>query len=717
MALPSVRQQNALGAWLSVSGAPVNLVFAFGVGSTFAGSNQNDAFISYGGGIALLGGLGDDTYYLWDSADLVTEAAGQGIDTVVAYDWRTVLANNVENLVVSSDGAIGIGNAQNNIIAGEDGAQSIDGGAGNDVLIGGAGADRFLFARGAGKDAIADFQTGLDIVSFNATLSQFTDIATIRAAMTQVGGDVVLDLGSAESITFRGHAIADFTGGDFKFAPNVGAMRQTFGEEFTGFRSSATGLDAAGGAVWQTAYELWPGIATRTLAPGSPESQYYSDSSTGINPFTANGATLRITAAPATTELPQGMAYTSGIITTRTSFSQLYGYFEASAKLPAGQGFWPAFWMIRADGSWPPEIDIMEAASSQTNLVTNSALSVAGNVYAEASAAHYIDDLSTAFHAYGVSWRRDMLRFYIDGREVFATPTPSDMNGPMYMIASLAVGDSSAWPGPADGVSSARFELDYIRAWQYRDLPPSIPTARTMRVLAGTTAANTLIGGATDDRLDGGRGNDTLTGGAGADTFVFANQAGTDSVTDFQPGIDRIVIQGFSSAQITSQALAQGTQLSFGTTKVMLNGVWWLGPTDIVAGATSVTGGSGAETLDSSASVSAEATINGAAGNDTIRGGVGDDWITGGVGNDLLTGNGGKDSFFFAAGAGQDQITDFVPGLDRLVLKGATQASLSASWTSVGGIEGMRLNYGTAGDSIFLAGLNNALRPDSIYLV
>ena len=64
-----------------------------------------------------------------------------------------------------------------------------------------------------------------------------------------------------------------------------------------------------------------------------------------------------------------------------------------------------------------------------------------------------------------------------------------------------------------------------------------------------------------------------MTGGAGADSFVFANQAGTDSVTDFQPGIDRIVIQGFSSAQITSQALAQGTQLSFGTTKVMLNGV------------------------------------------------------------------------------------------------------------------------------------------------
>ena len=716
MALPLVRQQNALGARLSVSGSPVNLVVAFGPGSTFAGIDENDVFLSYGGGIALLGGLGDDTYYVWDSTDIVTEAAGQGIDTVVAYDWLTVLATNVENLVVGSDGAIGIGNAQNNIIAGDDGSQSLDGGAGNDVLIGGAGADFFLFARGAGKDAIADFQNGLDIVSFNATLSQFTDIVTIRAAMTQVGADVVLNLGAAESITFRGHAIADFTADDFKLAPNVGAMRQTFADEFTTFRSSATGLDAAGKPVWQTACEFVPGYITRTLAPGNPESQYYSDSSTGTDPFTANGATLRITAAPATTLLPEGMTYTSGVITTRISFSQLYGYFEASAKLPAGQGFWPAFWMVPADGTWPPELDVMEASSSQANLVTTSALSVAGNAYAEASAVHHLGDLTTTFHAYGVSWRPDMLRFYIDGREVFATPTPADMNSPMYMIASLAVGDQSAWPGPADGVSSGTFDLDYIRAWQYRDLPPAIPTARTMRVLIGTTAADTLTGGTTDDRLEGGRGNDTLTGGAGTDSFVFANQGGTDSVTDFEAGIDRIVIQGFTNAQITSQALAQGTQLSFGTTKVMLNGVWWLEPTDIVAGATATTGTAGADTLDRSSIVTAEATINGAAGNDTIRGGIGDDWITGGVGNDLLTGNGGKDSFYFAAGAGQDQITDFVPGLDRIILKGAAQGSLTASWTSVSGLKGMRLNYGTADDSIFFVSLNNALRPDSIYL-
>jgi beta-glucanase (GH16 family) len=716
MALPLVRQQNALGTWLSVSGSPVNLVVAFGAGSTFAGTNQNDAFLSYGGGITLLGGLGDDVYYVWDNADIVTESAGQGIDTVVAYDWRTVLANNVENLVVASDGAIGIGNAQNNIVAGDEGSQSIDGGGGNDVLIGGAGADFFLFARGSGKDAIADFQTGLDIVSFNATLSQFTDIVTIRAAMTQVGADVALDLGASETITFRGHAIADFTAGDFRLAPNVGAMRQTFADEFSGFRSSASGLDAAGKPVWQTAYEFSPGFTIRTLAPGSPETQYYSDSSTGTNPFAANGTTLRITATPAITVLPEGMTYTSGVITTRTSFSQLYGYFEASAKLPAGEGFWPAFWMIRADGTWPPELDVLEASSSQTNLVTTSALSVAGNAYAEASAVHHIGDLSTAFHAYGVSWRPDMLRFYIDGREVFATPTPADMNSPMYMIASLAVGDDSAWPGPADGVSSGTFELDYIRAWQYRDLPPTIPTALTMRVPAGTTATDTLVGGATDDRLEGGKGNDTLTGGAGTDSFVFANQTGTDTVTDFQAGIDKIVIQGFGSAQITSQALAQGTQLSFGTNKVMLNGVWWLGPTDIVAGATVTTGTAGTDTLDRSSAITPEASITGAAGNDTIRGGAGDDWIIGGAGNDLMTGNGGKDSFYLMTGAGQDQITDFVPGLDRLILKGATQASLSANWTSVGGVEGMRLNYGAAGDSVFLAGLNNALRPDSIYL-
>ncbi|MDZ7835065.1 MAG: glycoside hydrolase family 16 protein [Alkalibacterium sp.] len=59
--------------------------------------------------------------------------------------------------------------------------------------------------------------------------------------------------------------------------------------------------------------------------------------------------------------------YTSGKVLTDGKFSQTYGRFEASMKLPEGQGYWPAFWMMPQDdtyGGWAAsgELDIMENA-------------------------------------------------------------------------------------------------------------------------------------------------------------------------------------------------------------------------------------------------------------------------------------------------------------------------------------------------------------------
>ncbi len=84
----------------------------------------------------------------------------------------------------------------------------------------------------------------------------------------------------------------------------------------------------------------------------------------------------------------------------------------------------------------------------------------------------------------------------------------------------------------------------------------------------GNAAANTLRGQAGHDVLNGnggndvligGAGNDQLTGGAGADRFVFA--AGRDVVTDFQDGVDVIVIDraalGVASAAQVIAACAE----------------------------------------------------------------------------------------------------------------------------------------------------------------
>ena len=60
--------------------------------------------------------------------------------------------------------------------------------------------------------------------------------------------------------------------------------------------------------------------------------------------------------------------------------------------------------------------------------------------------------------------------------------------------------------------------------------------------LIGGAGRDVLNGGVGDDTLEGGGGNDVLTGGAGADQFVFNAGDGYDTVIDFQPGVDKIVV-------------------------------------------------------------------------------------------------------------------------------------------------------------------------------
>jgi hypothetical protein len=92
--------------------------------------------------------------------------------------------------------------------------------------------------------------------------------------------------------------------------------------------------------------------------------------------------------------------------------------------------------------------------------------------------------------------------------------------------------------------------------------------------LDGGAGTDKLNGGAGDDILIGGQGNDTLTGGDGADVFVMAMGEGTDTVTDFEVGTDKIDATGYSSAQITIGQQGANTVISFSTGEVLiLNGV------------------------------------------------------------------------------------------------------------------------------------------------
>ncbi len=255
----------------------------------------------------------------------------------------------------------------------------------------------------------------------------------------------------------------------------------TFAEEFDAFTpwNGTTGLDTVGAPQWSTKVR-----ATGTM-PYNDELQYYVAGADGAaggtaglpDPFQVSDGALTISAAPAAPDIQgsiEGQTYTSGMINTYHSFSQTYGYFEIRAQLPAAHGMWPAFWMLPADGSWPPELDVMEMVGGDPNTLRNTVHSqVSGSQRVDAT--HYLDeanvavpDMTSGFHTYGVDWEPDTITWYYDGHPTFQAATPADLNKPMYLIANLAVG--GAWAGDPDA-ASAQMTIDYIRAYA------SAPTA------------------------------------------------------------------------------------------------------------------------------------------------------------------------------------------------------------------------------------------------
>jgi beta-glucanase (GH16 family) len=709
---------NARCVRLLTSGDPTAWIGGGSSGGTLIGTEGNDYLYGPGGGSTLLGGGGDDTYFVWGMWDSVVEAPGAGVDTIVSKAAAFLLSGNAENLVVDTPGGAGTGNSLANIIAGGDGAQRLDGAGGADVLSGGEGADLFVIRPGTDRDIVLDFALGVDKIVVGGGYA-LTSFATVEAALWQDGADAVLELGGGDAIILKGVQAASLTAADFRLpATAMTDLRLTFGDEFRSFAATGSGFEG-GAAVWKS-LNSWG----NTVQSSAQETEYYADASSGaLNPFSLRDATgcgvLDITARPAS-GLLDGLTYTSGLISTLTTHQQTYGYFELRADLPSGAGFWPAFWLLRADGKGWSEIDVMEMLGDAPGRIYTTLHTSETGTHLQQQGMLWGEDLSTGFHTFGLSWRPDELRWFLDGTEVFRAATPADMQGPMYMIANLAVGGEGSWPGPTDGVSSATMSIDYIRAYQFSDLAgPMRPAEIRMFVADGTGASERLAGYAGDDRITGGKGADRMTGGGGADVFVLTTGDGKDVVTDFVSGIDRLVLPGVKGTAYSIKAGATGLVVTYGNGKdtITLEGVKSLAAGDIVLGDPPATGTTGMDTLGSPSSGRAQ-TISASGGNDRVTGGAGDDWIRGGQMDDILTGGAGRDSFVFTTWDGDDVVTDFVSGTDRVVLQGIAPETV---WVNpardASGACGLEIVYGTgwSSDSVFLVGVLALVSGDIVF--
>lgn len=198
-----------------------------------------------------------------------------------------------------------------------------------------------------------------------------------------------------------------------------------------------------------------------TIVPNEEEQLYLPD-----NVSVENGALI----LEARQEQLGDYQYTSGMITSHAGFSFQYGYVEVRARFPAGQGFWPAFWLLPTDGSWPPEIDVLEINGQEPNTVIFSNHYLENGDHQSKSMPYAGPDFSADFHTFGVLWQPDKLTWYVDEIELYST-TVGVPSQPMFLVATLAVGGT--WFGSPDSSTEfpGQYVIDYIRVWEVTNNP------------------------------------------------------------------------------------------------------------------------------------------------------------------------------------------------------------------------------------------------------
>ena len=254
----------------------------------------------------------------------------------------------------------------------------------------------------------------------------------------------------------------------------TGEWLQVWSDEFDG---------AAGARIdsmkWR--HDTADGCAAGNCGWGNAEKQYYTDSPENI---ALNGqGQLMIVARRA----PPGLTchygpcrYTSAKVTTRGKMYVAPGRLEARIQLPAGQGLWPAFWMLGRDfpaTPWPEcgELDVMENRGSRPT-TTSSAVhgpGYSGNTPFAHAHSPARGNFSDAFHIFAVEWDSLHVRFFVDDTVHYAVTRgelerfgKSILDQSFFLLLNLAVGGTFDGDPTSDAIFPATMLVDYVRVYR-----------------------------------------------------------------------------------------------------------------------------------------------------------------------------------------------------------------------------------------------------------
>jgi Ca2+-binding RTX toxin-like protein len=613
------------------------------------GGTGNDVLVGGTGSDTMAGGTGNDTYYVDDPADVVTENANEGTDTVRSSVSYT-LTDNLENLTLTGADAINAtgndlnnsiyGNAAANTLTGNAGDDYLDAGAGNDILMGGTGND--VLVGGTGIDTMAGglgndtyyVDDPADLIAEN--VNEGTD--TVRSSVSYTLSD------NLENLTLTGTDAINATGNDLANTLYGNSANNTLtGNAGNDYLDAGAGNDQLIGGTGNDV--LVGGTGSDTMTGGLGNDTYYVDDAGDV--VTEN--------------------LSEGTDTVRSSVTYTLTDNIENLTLTGTDA-------INATGN-----DL--ANSIYGNAAANTLTANAGDDYLDAGAGNDVLNGGT-------------------GNDVLVGGTGSDtMSGGLgndtYYVDDLNDLVAESLGEGTDTVrSSVTYSLtDNIENMTLTGTDAINATGNDLaNTIYGNTASNTLTGNAGDDYLDAGAGNDVLNGGTGNDVLV----GGTGSDT-MSGGLGNDTYYVDDPTDSITENASEGTDTVRSSVNYTL--------TDNVENLTLT----GTDAINATGN-DLNNTLYGNTANNTLTGGLGNDYLNGGAGNDTYVfslGNGNdtvsdsgadtstSDQILFGSDVLQNTIALFQSGQNLVIGYGsADRVTITNQASADYGVERIGLNNG-----------------------
>jgi len=219
---------------------------------------------------------------------------------------------------------------------------------------------------------------------------------------------------------------------------------------------------------WTTCY-WWQTDGGCTISSNDEQQWYQPDGvrvADGVLQLTASAIPQRTTDG---TRLP----YQSGMVSTgpvgnegdTAGFTFTYGYVEATVRMPTAEGTWPAVWLLSADRTSLPEIDIVENYGSRPGRFTSRVHQRVDGSGESEGIESTERSRQTGWHTVGVLWTPTSVEFFVDDVSTGSiTDSALIPQTPMYLIINLAMGGQAG--SVDDAALPQRFEIEAVRVWQ-----------------------------------------------------------------------------------------------------------------------------------------------------------------------------------------------------------------------------------------------------------